>query len=100
QFSGQIDVYWEYTGTSLVTYNKISERLGARETYERVKELDSKHGLTWLNPSQANNTYVLAVRSSDPKTESVRNLSDLAAALRRHTASKPAEPASNPWIPA
>lgn len=23
QENGQIDVYWEYTGTSLVTYNKI-----------------------------------------------------------------------------
>lgn len=23
QVNGQVDVYWEYTGTSLVTYNKI-----------------------------------------------------------------------------
>lgn len=81
QISGQIDVYWEYTGTSLVTYNKIKERLSAKDTYERVKELDGKLGLTWLQPSNANNTYALAVRADDPKTASVKTLSDLAAAF-------------------
>lgn len=81
QVSGQVDVYWEYTGTSLVTYNKISERLSAKDTYERVKELDAKLGLTWLQPSAANNTYALAVRADDPKTASVKTLSDLAAAF-------------------
>ena len=81
QVSGQIDVYWEYTGTSLVTYNKDNERLDAKETYERVKELDAKLGLTWLKPSAANNTYAIAVRASDPKTDSIKTLSDLAAAF-------------------
>lgn len=81
QVSGQIDVYWEYTGTSLVTYNKVNERLNAKDTYERVKELDAKVGLTWLQPSAANNTYALAVRTSDPKTDSIKTLSDLAAAF-------------------
>lgn len=81
QISGQVDVYWEYTGTSLVTYNKISERLSAKDTYARVKELDAKLGLIWLQPSTANNTYALAVRADDPKTASVKTLSDLAAAF-------------------
>lgn len=81
QLSGQVDVYWEYTGTSLVTYNKVKDRLGAKETYERVKELDAKQGLTWLKPSAANNTYAIAVRASDPKTDAIKTLSDLAAAF-------------------
>jgi osmoprotectant transport system substrate-binding protein len=25
--NGQIDAYWEYTGTSLITYNKVTERM-------------------------------------------------------------------------
>jgi osmoprotectant transport system substrate-binding protein len=62
QINGQIDVYWEYTGTSLITYNKINERLSPAETYRKVKELDAAKGITWLNPSGANNTYALAVR--------------------------------------
>ena len=56
QENGQIDIYWEYTGTSLITYNKVTEKLSAADTYKRVKELDAAKGLVWLNPSKANNT--------------------------------------------
>lgn len=80
QVNGQIDVYWEYTGTSLVTYNKIKTRMSAEETYKKVKELDAKVGLTWLKPSKANDTYALAVQKSNPKTAAIRTLSDLAKA--------------------
>jgi osmoprotectant transport system substrate-binding protein len=83
QVNGQIDVYWEYTGTSLVTYNHIDKRMNAEETYKTVKELDAKKGLTWLNPSQANNTYALAVSQNDKKTDAIRTLSDLAAAYNK-----------------
>ena len=81
QVNGQVDVYWEYTGTSLVTYNKMdSAGLNAEQTYNKVKELDAKVGLTWLNPSAANDTYGLAVQASNPKTDGLKTLSDLAKA--------------------
>jgi osmoprotectant transport system substrate-binding protein len=80
QVNGQVDVYWEYTGTSLVTYNHVKERLGPKETYARVRTLDAKRGLTWLEPSRANNTYALAVRAKDKKTDPLTTLSDLAKA--------------------
>ncbi len=81
QVNGQVDVYWEYTGTSLVTYNKMdSAGLNAQQTYDKVKELDAKVGLTWLNPSAANDTYGLAVQASNPKTDGLKTLSDLATA--------------------
>ncbi len=84
QVNGQIDVYWEYTGTSLVTYNhQDSAGLNAEQTYNKVKELDAKVGLTWLNPSAANDTYGLAVRADNPKTNSLETLSDLAAAYNK-----------------
>lgn len=79
QENGQVDVYWEYTGTSLVTYNKVEEKLSAEETLARVRELDAKKGLTWLTPSNANNTYAFAVREGDEDTADVKSLSDLAA---------------------
>jgi osmoprotectant transport system substrate-binding protein len=82
QVNGQVDVYWEYTGTSLVTYNKIKDRMGSKETYDRVKELDAKIGLTWLTPSAVNNTYALAVRKKHDATDGLDSLSDLAAAFR------------------
>ncbi|HUG59999.1 MAG TPA: glycine betaine ABC transporter substrate-binding protein [Candidimonas sp.] len=73
----QVDLCWEYTGTSLITYNKITERLSPEETYERVKELDAKLGMVWLNPAKANNTYALAKRIGD--LDGVNTISDLAA---------------------
>lgn len=81
QEQGQIDLYWEYTGTSLITYNKITDRLTPDETYQKVKELDGKKGLVWLNPSKANDTFALAIRQEDQARLHLATISDLAAAL-------------------
>src|SRR3954464_417907 len=82
QESGQIDVYWEYTGTSLITYNKINDRMSATDTYAKVKELDAAKGLVWLNPSKANNTYSLAMNQDDAKKQGIVSISDLAAKVK------------------
>jgi len=82
QENGQIDVYWEYTGTSLITYNKINERLSPADTYAKVKELDAAKGLVWLNPSKANNTYSLAMNADDAKKQGIVSISDLAAKVK------------------
>lgn len=82
QENGQIDLYWEYTGTSLITYNKVTDKLSADDTYKRVKELDAAKGLVWLNPSKANNTYALAMRRADSDSKGIKSLSDLAKAVK------------------
>ncbi|MEO5701598.1 MAG: glycine betaine ABC transporter substrate-binding protein [Casimicrobiaceae bacterium] len=82
QESGQIDVYWEYTGTSLITYNKISERMSPADTYTKVKELDAAKGLVWLNPSKANNTYSLAMNQEEAKKMGISTISDLSKKLK------------------
>jgi osmoprotectant transport system substrate-binding protein len=82
QEAGQVDVYWEYTGTSLITYNKVSDKLDAAATYAKVKELDAAKGLVWLNPSKANNTYALAMRKADAQAKGIKSLSDLAAKVK------------------
>ena len=79
QENGQVDLYWEYTGTSLVTYNKVEEKLDAEQTLARIRELDGEKGLTWLQPSKANNTYAFAVKNGDEDTTDVNSLSDLAS---------------------
>lgn len=76
--AGQIDVYWEYTGTSLITYNKVEGTFSADETYAKVKELDGAQGLVWLDASKANNTYALAMRRADAADKGIASLSDLA----------------------
>lgn len=79
QENGQIDLYWEYTGTSLITYNKVKESMSPEETYMTVKKLDAKKGLVWLNASAANNTYALAMQRGIAKKMGINTLSDLAA---------------------
>jgi len=81
QENGQIDVYWEYTGTSLIVYNSVEEKLGPKETYEKVKELDAEKGLVWLEPSAANNTYALAMQKADAEQRGIQSLSDLAGKI-------------------
>nr|WP_163503688.1 glycine betaine ABC transporter substrate-binding protein [Halomonas socia] len=78
QENGQIDLYWEYTGTSLISYNNVEETLSPEETYARVKELDGERGLVWLEPSEANNTYALAMRRDDAEALGINSISDLA----------------------
>jgi osmoprotectant transport system substrate-binding protein len=88
QEAGQVDVYWEYTGTSLITFNKVADKLDAAATYAKVKELDAAKGLVWLNPSKANNTYALAMRKADASAKGIKTLSDLAAKVKGGQAMK------------
>ncbi len=79
--AGQIDLYWEYTGTSLITFNKIEEKMDADQTYAKVKELDGEKGLVWLSPSKVNSTYAIAMRAADAKERGIATISDLAAKI-------------------
>ncbi|CTQ50490.1 glycine betaine ABC transporter substrate-binding protein [Jannaschia donghaensis] len=81
QENGQVDVYWEYTGTSLITYNEVTEKLDRDATIARVTELDAEKGLTWLACSSANNTYAFAVQGEDEATDGIVTLSDMAASF-------------------
>ncbi|MCU1730829.1 MULTISPECIES: glycine betaine ABC transporter substrate-binding protein [unclassified Pseudomonas] len=84
QESGQLDMVWEYTGVSLVSYNHIDERMpNAEATYARVKELDAKKGLIWLAPSRFSNTYALALpRNIAEQYPQVNSISQLNQVLR------------------
>ena len=82
QERGIVDVYWEYTGTSLTTFNHVTEKLSADEAYERVKALDAERGLVWLSPSNVDNTYALAMRGADAARKGISSISDLATKVR------------------
>ena len=83
QETGLVDVYWEYTGTALVTFNNVKEKLGPAEAYVRVKELDAPKGLIWLMPSRINNTYALAMRRSEAVAQGITSISELAVRIRQ-----------------
>jgi osmoprotectant transport system substrate-binding protein len=80
--SNQVDMCWEYTGTSLITYNKITDRLSTEDTYKKVKQVDGKIGLVWLDPSKANNTYAIAMSKEGAQQTGIKTLSDFAKAVK------------------
>ncbi|MGK9067222.1 glycine betaine ABC transporter substrate-binding protein [Stutzerimonas chloritidismutans] len=78
QENGELDLNWEYTGTSLFAYNKQTEVLPPDESLARVRELDGAKGLVWLEPSRFSNTYALAVPREIAERDGVATISDLA----------------------
>lgn len=76
--NGQIDVYWEYTGTGLVVYQKQEVETDPDQAYEKVKENDKKNGITWLNKGSFNNTYAILMKQDTAEKMGVKTISDLA----------------------
>jgi glycine betaine/choline ABC-type transport system substrate-binding protein len=76
---GDIDVYWEFTGTALgfLASPPIGDPVQA---YETAKRLDAAKGVTWLPAAAMNDTYALAVADTGPVPG--RTLSDLAAFVK------------------
>ncbi|QXH50626.1 glycine betaine ABC transporter substrate-binding protein [Pseudomonas fakonensis] len=87
QETGQLDLMWEYTGVSLVSYNHVEERMpSAAATYARVKELDAKKDLIWLTPSKFSNTYALGLpREVAEAYPQINSISDLNQVLREES---------------
>ena len=85
--NNQIDITWEYTGTSLIIFNKIDKRMTPQESYDTVKRLDAKLGLVWLNPADMNNTYAFAMQRERAEKENITTLSQMVERmdyLRQH----------------
>jgi osmoprotectant transport system substrate-binding protein len=79
----QIDMTWEYTGTSLIIFNHINQRMTPQETYDKVKELDAKLGLVWLQPADMNNTYAFAMQRKRAEQEHISTVSQLVAKIEQ-----------------
>ncbi len=80
-FSGEIDIYPEYTGNGGFFFSNTDPQLwkNAEAGYRKVKELDLKeNNLVWLKPAAANNTWAIAVRNDLAKEKNLKTLEDFA----------------------
>ncbi len=77
----QIDMTWEYTGTSLIIFNHINKPMSSKEAYDTVKKLDARLGLIWLNPAPMNNTYAFAMQRKRADAEHIDTMSQLVAKI-------------------
>ena len=84
--SGQIDLYPEYTGTSLVAIVPFDGNPASLDTPDKVYQAakkgyaERKPADTMLTPAPFNNTYGIFVRSSVAKKDNLKTLDDLAQA--------------------
>ncbi len=86
--NGQFDLVWDYTGTAALVYDKITDKLGPEQMYQRVKALDAPRGLVWLNASSLNDTYALGLPSQFAQTSGVKTVSQLADYLKTNPDAK------------
>jgi len=78
--TGQTDLYAEYTGTASLVYLKHEEVITEPDIlYEKVKKEDlEKNGIVWLERSNINNTYAIAITEEKAEEKGIYTLSDLA----------------------
>ncbi|WP_321882565.1 glycine betaine ABC transporter substrate-binding protein [Paraburkholderia bannensis] len=86
--NGQFDLVWDYTGTAALVYDKITDKLGPEEMYQRVKALDAPRGLVWLNASSLNDTYALGLPSQFAEQSGIKTVSQLADYLKTNPEAK------------
>jgi osmoprotectant transport system substrate-binding protein len=80
---GDIDLYWEYTGTAWVTFLGQKPIQDSTAQYEAVKERDLiQNKIVWLQPTPFNNTYAFAVNKERAQQLGLRTLSDMATYVR------------------
>lgn len=77
---GDLDVYADYTGTSLMAILKKPIEADPDKVYNMVQETyNNEYNIKWLKPFGFNNTYALVVRQETAKQYNLKTSSDLAA---------------------
>ncbi|MDQ3531744.1 MAG: glycine betaine ABC transporter substrate-binding protein [Actinomycetota bacterium] len=81
---GQIDMYWEYTGTGWITYLKHTKPIDDPQgQYEAVAKEDmKKNDIAWLPPAPADNTYAIAASEETLEEDGVSKISDLPGLIK------------------
>ena len=65
--TGQIDTYWEYTGTAWISLLGNTDPVpGSQEQFDAVKEQDAENGVTWLPYAALDNTFAIARKADGP----------------------------------
>ena len=86
--NGQIDLYYEYTGTAYTIYHKQNDKdmmTDRNKCYQWVKNADEANGLVWLDPVELNNTYTLLMRKNQAEKLGIKSISDLGKYINKNS---------------
>ncbi|MFI7674778.1 glycine betaine ABC transporter substrate-binding protein [Actinophytocola sp. NPDC049390] len=83
---GDLDLYWEYTGTSWINFQQQTVPIpDEQEQYDAVKKADlERFGIAWLRYSPVNDKYALATTREFAEQHGLKNMSDMVALLREN----------------
>lgn len=84
--AGEVDLYWDYTGTGWTVYLKNEPSTAPKDSqqlYDKVKQADAANGVAWLPPAPMNNTYALAGNADVVGRTGIRTLSQYAELVNR-----------------
>lgn len=80
--SGDIDMYWEYTGTAWLVYQKQTDvNISPKDLYKKVVAGDKKNKVTWGPMTSFNDTYAWAITKANATKYGIKTYSDLAKKL-------------------
>ncbi|CAN2191926.1 OpuBC Periplasmic glycine betaine/choline-binding (lipo)protein of an ABC-type transport system (osmoprotectant binding protein) [Candidatus Nanopelagicaceae bacterium] len=80
--SGDINLYWEYTGTAWLVYQKQTDvNIAPNTLYTKVAAGDKKNKVTWLPMTSFNDTYAWAITKANATKYGIKTYSDLAKKL-------------------
>ncbi|MDW7739391.1 MAG: glycine betaine ABC transporter substrate-binding protein [Bacillota bacterium] len=84
--AGEIDIYWEYTGTGLINVMGHDEVVTDPQLcYELIRDWDlDNNDIIWLDYAPANNTFVLFISPEVYEEYGWTKLSDLAEFFRQN----------------
>jgi glycine betaine/choline ABC-type transport system substrate-binding protein len=77
--SGSIDLYPEYTGTSLTAVLKQATNNDAALTLKRVRDAYAQWNIEWLSPLGFNNTFAMVVRADTARDQNLKTLTEAAS---------------------
>lgn len=79
----QLDIVWDYTGTALIVYHHVEEKMTGKASYDLAKSLDEPKGLIWLEPSELDNGYALTMQKDIAEKLHIETIEDLANYIKR-----------------
>lgn len=80
--SGDINMYWEYTGTAWLVYQKQTDvNISPAELYKKVVAGDKKNKVTWGPMTSFNDTYAWAITKANATKYGIKTYSDLVKKL-------------------
>jgi osmoprotectant transport system substrate-binding protein len=87
--SGQLDMYWEYTGTGWSTH--LGREVAAaprdeKQLYDQVKQADAANGIAWLDAAPLNNAYALAISKAKSDELGITTMSQMAELINTNPA--------------